>query len=87
MKYVDKFGRYDTELLEKARANLVNVEEANYDSSRKIMLLDTVISKLDRVIEEHGERMNQDKIEDNPIYRDFNMDGKEVENGRPYLQR
>lgn len=71
MKYADKFGRYDTELLQMARAILVNVENGNHDSSRKIMLLDTVISKLDRVIEEHGERMNQDKIEDNPISRDF----------------
>ena len=71
MKYADRFGKYDTELLNKAREILANVENGNYDSSRKIMLLDTVISKLDRVIEEHGDWLNQNTIEDNPIYRDF----------------
>lgn len=51
-----RYGKYDTDLLKKAREILQNVYEANYDSSRKTKLLGTVINKLDRILEEFGER-------------------------------
>ncbi len=53
------YGKYDTELLKKAREILQNVHGANYDASRKTKLLETVINKLDRILEEFGEKRTQ----------------------------
>lgn len=59
-RYVPKpvsFGKYDTELLENAREKLFNVYNANYmPSDRKVRLLETIINKLDRLLEEYHER-------------------------------
>lgn len=51
-----RYGKYDTNLLKKAREILNNVYTLNFDSSRKTKLLGTVINKLDRILEEFGER-------------------------------
>lgn len=51
-----RYGKYDTDLLKKAREILQNVYAVNYDSSRKTKLLGTVINKLDHILEEFGER-------------------------------
>lgn len=49
------FGKYDTQILIQARRNLENVFSVNYQpSSRKSALLDTIISKLDRLLKEYG---------------------------------
>lgn len=49
------FDRYDTEKLKGARKILSTVYEQNFDNSRKIMLLNTVIAKLGKIILEFGE--------------------------------
>lgn len=51
-----RYGKYDTDLLKKAREILQNIYAVNYDSSRKTKLLGTVVNKLDRILEEFGER-------------------------------
>lgn len=51
-----RYGKYDTDLLKRAREILQNVYAVNYDSCRKTKLLGTVINKLDRILEEFGER-------------------------------
>ena len=50
------YGKYDTDQLKKAREILNNVYMVNFDSGRKTKLLETVINKLDRILEEFGER-------------------------------
>ena len=57
MKYADRFGKYDTELLMAAKEKLFNVYSANYiPSSRKTRLLETIIDKLENLINEFGEK-------------------------------
>lgn len=51
-----RYGKYDTDLLKRAREILQNVYAVNYDGGRKTKLLGTVINKLDRILEEFGER-------------------------------
>lgn len=51
-----RYGKYDTNLLKRAREILQNVYAVNYDGGRKTKLLRTVINKLDRILEEFGER-------------------------------
>lgn len=51
-----RYGKYDTNLLKRAREILNNVYAVNYDGGRKTKLLGTVINKLDRILEEFGER-------------------------------
>lgn len=48
------FDEYDTKKLKKALVLLNEVYEFNYDSSRKEKLLDTVIRKLDYVLDQYG---------------------------------
>lgn len=49
------YGKYDTQILIQARRNLVNVYSINYQSSsRDTALLETIISKLDRLLKEYG---------------------------------
>jgi len=50
-----QFDRYDTQKLEEVRATLQKVYDYNYDSSRKVKLLETIISKLDKLIADYGE--------------------------------
>ena len=50
------FDEYDTKKLEKARVLLSQVYDFNYDSSRKSRLLDTVIRKLEYVLEQYGDK-------------------------------
>ena len=49
------FDAYDTERLKKAEETLRAVYNYNYDNSRKCVLLDTIIRKLNKLIFEHGE--------------------------------
>ena len=51
-----RYGKYDSDLLKRAREILQNVYTVNYDSSRKTKLLGTIVNKLDRILEEFGER-------------------------------
>jgi len=52
---LDCYGKYDTQILIQARRNLVNVYTVNYQSSsRDTALLETIISKLDRLLKEYG---------------------------------
>jgi len=52
---LDCYGKYDTQILIQARRNLVNVYTVNYQSnSRDTTLLETIISKLDRLLKEYG---------------------------------
>lgn len=49
------YGKYDTQILIQARRNLMNVYGINYQpSSRDTALLETIISKLDRLLKEYG---------------------------------
>lgn len=49
------FDRYDTQKLEEVNRILHAVYNYNYDSSRKVKLLGTIIDKLEKLIAEHGE--------------------------------
>lgn len=49
------FDRYDTQKLEEVNGILHAVYDYNYDSSRKVKLLGTIIDKLEKLIAEHGE--------------------------------
>ena len=51
-----RYGKYDTDLLKRAREILQNVYAVNYDCGRKTKVLGTVVNKLDRILEEFGER-------------------------------
>ena len=51
-----RYGKYDTDLLKRAREILQTLYAVNYDGGRKTKLLGTVINKLDRILEEFGER-------------------------------
>lgn len=52
---LDCYGKYDTQILIQARRNLVDVYSSNYQpSSRDTALLETIISKLDRLLKEYG---------------------------------
>lgn len=48
------FDIYDTKKLKEAKLNLEAVYNYNYDNSRKCKLLDTIIRKLEILIEQHG---------------------------------
>ena len=48
------FDLYDTQKLKQAHEQLTTIYNYNYDNSRKCRLLETIINKLERLIEEHG---------------------------------
>lgn len=52
---MNPFDLYDTKRLKEAHQLLVDVYNYNYDSSRKCKLLATIIRKVERLIEKHGE--------------------------------
>ena len=48
------FDLYDTQKLKQAHEQLTAVYDSNYDKGRQCKLLETIIHKLERLIEEHG---------------------------------
>ena len=54
-----KFTKYDTPLLQKALEILQNVYRATRNSWRRSKLLETVVSKLEQVIEEYGDTTDE----------------------------
>lgn len=50
------YNKYDTNLLQQARELLNKVYELNYDNSKPTKRLETIISKLENLITEFGEK-------------------------------
>ena len=48
------FDEYDTRKLKSTLKTLAEVYDYNYDSSRKVKLLETVINKLENLINNYG---------------------------------